>query len=64
MRGTAPRARTLLEKADLLPDEGPAEAPSPEVASAAEGLGTTVYRLVLVLAVLAVALVALMVLLG
>ena len=64
MRDTAPRARTLLEEADLLPDEGPSEAPSPEADSAVEGLGTTVYRLVLVLAVLAVVLVLLMVLLG
>jgi len=65
MRGTAQRARSLLDDAGLLPDgdedEGP---PSPETDSAAEGWASVVYGGVLLLGALAVLLVLLMVLLG
>jgi hypothetical protein len=64
MRGVAPRAREMLAEADLLPDEGEGAMSAPRSTVDAEGLASSVYRLVLVLGVLAVVVVLLMVLLG
>lgn len=65
MRGTAQRARSLLDDAALLPegDDGRDE-PTSEADSAKEGWASAVYGLALLLGALAALLVLLMVLLG
>ena len=64
LRGTAQRARSLLDEADLLPEGGTVDPRADDATPAAEGWASTVYGLVLFLGVLAALLVLLMILLG
>lgn len=65
MRGTAQRARSLLDDAGLLPeDDDDRAAPAPDADPAAEGWASWVYGLALFLGALAALLVLLMILLG
>ncbi len=65
MRGTAQRARSLLDDAGLLPEGGNEQAAATlDADPATEGWASAVYRLVLLLGALAALLVLLMVLLG
>jgi hypothetical protein len=64
MRGTAQRARSLLEDAGLLPEDDDRPAPAPDVNPVTEDWASTMYGLAIVLGVLAILLVLLMVVLG
>ena len=64
LRGTAQRARSLLDEADLLPEGGDVEPWAADATPAAEGWASTVYGLALLLGMLAALLVLLMILLG
>ena len=65
LRGTAQRARSLLEDASLLPEDDDDRAtPAPAPDAATENWAPAVYRLALFLGALAALLVLLMILLG
>lgn len=65
MHGTAQRARSLLDNAGLLPEDGEERAaPALDADPATEGWASAVYRLTLLLGALAALLVLLMILLG